>query len=689
MFLAPAILAGLLAIGLPLWLHRVARANPTRHAFASLMLLEASETQRTAKRTLRYWLLLALRILLLVALVLAFAGPLVSPRAVPVVNRDARLHAIVLDTSLSMQYGDRWQRALDEARAIVAGAGAADQLLLVDASGRKIQVVHNTVPANQRESVRAALSEVQPGNERLDYGLLMSTSSAWLGTARLPVELHLISDLQQSATPLRFADLEPPPGARPVFHDVGDGPAANTFIEDVHREGANEVAVHVRTSATTALALEAVLSIDGSEVARRPLRIGPARVLPMLHEGEGNPPPDLLTQSTQGEAALARARVLLPLPELGVSTHRMEVRLEPGDALPQDDRYFAILEHDAPRVLVVSRTQEADDAIYAAAAIGSLSTPRLRTEQRVAREIDNRSLQSYAAVVVTDMAALGSATGARLDEYVRAGGAGLVLLGPGMSEQRSGLLAGFSLRDVVTKPTRVASVDTSHPALRDADGWQDVHFLRHLQVVPGEHDTVLIALQDGDPLLIERRLGAGRLLVLTTPLARDWNDFATHPLFVNFMAQATNWLTGAGATTASARVGAVVMTGLTAAQGGQIFDPQGRRVLSLDETASVDRLIPQQTGFYEIRTGAGARWLAVNSDIRESNLAPMPERSRQRWLQMQRPLATARAAEATSAETAPARVSLGYWLLMLAMALAAAQILAANHFLIVRREAPR
>ena len=39
MFLAPAFLLGLIAIGVPLWLHRVARANPTHHPFASLMLL--------------------------------------------------------------------------------------------------------------------------------------------------------------------------------------------------------------------------------------------------------------------------------------------------------------------------------------------------------------------------------------------------------------------------------------------------------------------------------------------------------------------------------------------------------------------------------------------------------------------------------------------------------------------------
>ena len=39
MFLAPLFLFGLLAIGVPIWLHRVARANPTQHPFASLMFL--------------------------------------------------------------------------------------------------------------------------------------------------------------------------------------------------------------------------------------------------------------------------------------------------------------------------------------------------------------------------------------------------------------------------------------------------------------------------------------------------------------------------------------------------------------------------------------------------------------------------------------------------------------------------
>ncbi len=37
--------------------------------------------------------------------------------------------------------------------------------------------------------------------------------------------------------------------------------------------------------------------------------------------------------------------------------------------------------------------------------------------------------------------------------------------------------------------------------------------------------------------------------------------------------------------------------------------------------STTDRLIPDQAGFYEIRGSEGARWLAVNVDARESDLA--------------------------------------------------------------------
>jgi hypothetical protein len=693
MFLAPAFLAGLLAIAIPVWLHRVARANPTHHPFASLMLLESTETQRTARRTLRYWLLLAVRIALLLALVFAFAGPLISSRAVPSMNPDARLHAIVLDASLSMQYADRWTRAIEEAQRVAQAAKSGDQVMLA-VGGRQMRVIEGATDAANIGPLRAQLQQLKPEIGRLDYGLMMTTANGWLGTRRLPVIMHVITDLQQSASPLRFADLEPPAGVQVELHDLGKGDSANTYIKGVTLTAADAgtLTVGIEARAPQAQTREVVVSIDGAEVGRKRVELK-ASTQVVLPEGEGSPPTVLLPPQEPVEpASVAHEKLTFSDLKLTAGAHRIDVALQPQDALPQDDRFYAVVEHADPRVLLISRPNNTDDTAYVAAAVGSLTAPRLRVEQHTAQAIEDRTLGGYSTVMVTDVAALSSIAAAKIADYVTAGGTLLVTLGPGAAAHADGLLDGLLIRDVQKQPTRVGHVDSSHPALRNAEGWQEIRFFQHLQVQPADGDKVLIALLDGEPLLLERAVGAGRMLVLTSPLDREWNDFATHPLFVRFMGEAARYLSGAGVAAASSQVGSTVMTGLTAASGGQIFDPQGQRVLNLNETVSADRLVPDRTGFYEIRSGAGARWIAVNVDTRESDLTPMPSQAVQRW----RGLQSAQAAPATSsaasadeqANPAPT-LSLGYWLLMIAAALLAMELLLANHYLAVRREVPR
>ena len=109
--LAPMFLAGLLAVGLPWWLHRLSSDNPNRQRFSSLMFLEPGEPRRVLAKKVQYLLLLALRIGVLVLLALAFAEPALwrTPRAGE--QSGARLHVIVLDGSASMDYGNQIGRA--------------------------------------------------------------------------------------------------------------------------------------------------------------------------------------------------------------------------------------------------------------------------------------------------------------------------------------------------------------------------------------------------------------------------------------------------------------------------------------------------------------------------------------------------------------------------------------------------
>lgn len=689
MFLAPLFLAGLLAIGIPLWLHRVARANPTQHPFASLMFLEQSETQRTAQRTLRYWLLLAARILLLILLVLAFAGPLVSPNVVPERASDVRLHAIVLDGSMSMQHSDRWQRAIERTQAVIGSARSGDRVMLVSAAGRRIQVIHEAVPANDAGALRAQLRSLQPGVERLDYGLLMSTAKAWLGAPRMPTQVHLISDLQQSASPLRFADLEPPPNSELVIHDVASDAAlagnVNTFVTSaaIATTDARKLVTRIATNSPREEHREAVLSVDGKAVARRPVAFAaaPVPLSPAQQGSEGG-----ALETAPEPSAIRATEIEFPDLTLTPGAHRVEVRLEPADAIASDDRYFAVLQNSDPKVLLLARDTTSDESAYFGAAIESLTAPRLVVEKQAAGTADALQFANYAMIVVADVNALSSTAQTRIKDYVAAGGRLLMAVTPGIARQKPALLEDVNIGDVVTRAAQVGAVQSSHPILRNASDWHRVRFFRYLKVQPSERDTVLVALEDGTPVLMERQQANGRMLLLTAPLDRAWNDLPIHPLFVQFIADSARYLVEQDPTTQTARVGGPVLTGLTAASGGQIFDPQGRRVLSLGEAAAVDRFIPDQAGFYEIRGDGGQKWLAVNVDSRESDVTRLPESQVQRWRALRAPPAEARPDTTTAADGSPLKRSIGYLVLLIAALFVVVELLMANHYLAVRRE---
>ena len=691
MFLAPAFLLGLLAIGVPLWLHRVARANPTQHRFASLMLIEASETQRTAKRTLRYWLLLITRILLLVALALAFAGPLLTSRVMPQPNANARLHAILLDSSLSMRHGDRWQRALAEAEEILRTVPSSDRVMLWTAAGRRISPINPNTTSTDVGTIRAALPTLEPGIERLDYGYVMSTANSWLGSPRPPVTLHLVSDMQRSAAPLRFADLQLPPQTELVMHDVGGDPAGNTYIAGAKlpNRDTRTLEVNIGNSVSEARQRQVILRIDDKELARKAVTIPAAAAEPESIAGEGG---SALTSETSrpaeapaGAPAGSFTQVMFSDVNLSTGTHRLEIVLEPADQLPQDDRFYAVVEQDDPAALFIARDADADDSAYFASAIGSLSAPRLTVEQRVTNALDAGGFGKYSLLVITDPDALSGATARRIRSYVEAGGSVLVTLGDTVSGNNP-LLGDLDVGEARNRSAKVADIATTHPVLREAADWNRVRFFRQRAVQPTSADQVLITLDDGMPLLIERTLAAGHMLILTVPVDRRWNDLAIHPLFVRFIGAAASYLTRAGATSNSAIVGVPVATGLTQDGGGQIFDPRGQRALALGQSTSAS-LVPDQAGFYEIRNSDGARWLAVNVDGRESNLATLPADFVARWqaLRVQEPARVVTAAPVP--ETTPK--SLGPWLLWLAAVLLLAEVLLANRHLAIRREVPK
>ena len=658
MWLAPLFLLGLLGVGLPLWLHRFARRTDERRPFASLMLIEAGEVRRSRRQQLRYWLLLALRLALLILLVLALAGPQWPRKPSAGAQADARLHLLVLDTSLSMQREGVWAKAQQQAGVILDGLQGGDRVLLA-AADHQVRVLQAAVFASDAGPLRASLRDLTPGQSRLDYGNLMGAAASLSEGSGQPVVLHVITDLQASGSPLHLADLQPPQGMTLDLIDAGREPAANQYIDAV------------QLSATAANTVDVTIGGD--------LPLGKPRELRLLVDGveRGRK----LLEATHAAPYVEH----FALGQIGEGEHRATAVLAGGDALAADDAGHQLLRRVEPRVLVVAASTSGDDAAYLRAALAALEGLRLRVEVIDTAALKRRALNDYAVVAVADAGQLDAAQSRSLQDYAAAGGGVLLTLGRhnvATVPVIGGRAAAVSGVTAASQAVRIAQVDDSHPALRQVGDWRALRFFRHVPVQIAEGTQVLLRLEGGDPLLLQQQPGRGRVLLLTSALDRDWNDLALHPQFVGFLAEATAWLAGERGRVESATVGSVFTRPLNAGAGVQVFAPDGRRAALLDSGSDELRLAPTQAGFYELRGGGRSQWLAVHIDPRESQLQRLADQRIDEWQQMATPAAQTGAATATQVGWIP----VWFWLLLLAAVLAFIEPLVANSHLSVKRE---
>src|SRR6185369_1319782 len=110
-FLSPWFLGGLIAVGLPIWLHLLKRHKTDPQPFPSLMFFEHREQSSVQHRRLDYILLFVLRLLMLVLLALLFANPFIR-KLTPKGNGE-KIVVVAVDRSFSMRTREGTASRLD------------------------------------------------------------------------------------------------------------------------------------------------------------------------------------------------------------------------------------------------------------------------------------------------------------------------------------------------------------------------------------------------------------------------------------------------------------------------------------------------------------------------------------------------------------------------------------------------
>ncbi|MGK0296687.1 MAG: hypothetical protein ACI9XC_000277 [Gammaproteobacteria bacterium] len=606
--IAPLFLLGLVSIALPIWLHRMNTQSPKRERFSSAMFLEESTQQTYIRKQLQYILLLALRILFLIIMVLAFAKPLITKPPVIVGGEDSVLHMIVVDTSFSMKYGDWLNIASDTARQIVSELEDEDLAQIFSASNG-VEILNN--PTNNQDVLRATISMLTSGYGRLDMGVLIANLDRIVAEYGNAVTIHLISDFQESGLPSKFADLIPDSLNNNLtgveIYTVAGNDISNLYIESVDRINAG-LDVRVRSNITNPVETTVRLQINGE-----------------LHEQK---------METISESGLALFQFTPAEYEPG--ENRLEVSILNDEPLIEDNNRYVVIDNTPPRpVLLLTTNIESLSVKYLSAAVET-SQLGFRVEAVAVSDLDPRVLQRYPWLIIDDLGIVNETLAPVITEYLNTGGAVFAALG-----DRSVTLDSIPVIDLmvktallssdISKPNTVARIDLSHPALAQTSGWRDINISRYLNLEAGENTQTLVSLEDGSPLVLERKFDRGRMILLSSSLDNQQNDIPIRPVFVNFIAEAGRYLSGEHQLQQHQIAGDYLQLLQTGSATGQVIDPEGRNLFSLAETHRSQDIKLNQTGFYEIYAADSENLVAVNADLRESDMSIISEQAISAW----------------------------------------------------------
>lgn len=537
-FLTPLFFLGLAALAVPVLIHLTQREKKTVVEFPSLMFLRKIPYESVRRRRIRDWLLLLLRVAALAAIVSAFARPFVRGSDLAAAPGGARDVVVLLDRSYSMGFADTWARAQQAAARALGDVTPSDRVSLVLFSDTAAVAVRSTP---DRARAIAEITAASPGPGATKYAPAITLAGSLLAESRLPRrEVVLVSDFQRGGWQ-PDAGLRLPGGVAftPVPVDPGDGlnlaltpvSVRRLPIDDQERVEVTAGVLNRSTRAVPDLALQ--LEMDGRVIQ---------------------------TNRVSVESQASASTRFAPVAIRSVNT-RFAVRLAgPGgatsspDALARDNTFYFTLSPAAPvPVMVVGQGSRADTMLYLTRALAIGDAPRFDVSMQAPESIPSDALARARLVILNDVA-VDEALATRLMAHVEGGGGLLVTLGA-RAAWPSGRLSWLPAEPVGLvdrtrgAPAKVGGIDYGHAvfeafrAPRSGD-FAGARFYLYRGLTAAKGASVLARFDTGEPALVSRTAGRGRVMLLASTLDLGASDLPLKPVFLPFMHQLVRYLAG-------------------------------------------------------------------------------------------------------------------------------------------------
>lgn len=533
-FLNTAVLFAAAAALIPLIIHLFSRRRVKIVEFSSLKHLKAMQRRQVRRLKIRQLLLLLLRMLIILIVVLAFARPTTDKGAV---GSHAAVSAVILfDNSVSMDRavadGNLFELAKKRTEQLLSTFGQSDQvcLLPLTESGEDLE-------ARTLASVETASEQL----ERLQLGAGPADLTGGLESARrlldrsqnLNREIYVISDRQRSSLP----DAEQA--------DTGE---TAVYLVDLPLEENDNLGI---------------LSVDfGGQLIQPGLDFDlQATVRNYGREESGDRIASLFlngkrvaqTDFTVDGGAETKVRFTRSVSTTGF--HGGYVELSDDKFAPDNRYYFTFRIPSTFNLLIVGDDQSA--TFFNLALVPDQSLSRFWSVKQVSPgNLTGVNFSDYDVILLAGMPTLPDRFVDRLQQFVRRGKSVFAVYGPATDidyfNTNWSEACGIAFdRAVTPNPSRagfytLGSLDMTHPIFSvfhfDESKPPEIKFYALPQSrLVGQSRTVMRFSGDR-PALIEKRLGAGRILTFAGPLTPAFSDMVGQAFFVPFVSRIAEYL---------------------------------------------------------------------------------------------------------------------------------------------------
>jgi hypothetical protein len=656
-FLNAALLGGALAVAIPILIHLFHKSRFKVVKWGAMHLLEAVVRQNQRRVRMEQWILLAVRCAIPLLLALLMARPLWKG-AGELLGDTKTSTVVLLDNSYSMQASRagtaNWTLARDEALRILGELkpGSEAAVLMMGDGGKGLL----DTPTYDTGRLLQALAKAEGGAGAADVPAAFEAASS--------LELHetvrqvvMISDFQRVSFPAQEDSLlgqmierlrgQPTPPSI-TFFDVGQEVRENVAVESLEFSklmvGVGQrvqIRAHIRNHGDAQWPdLRVTFKVDGRDKSASQITLGPRE----------------------------KGQVLFTHVFDTAGSHVVEVSVD-ADPLKADNQYLAAISvRDRLPVLLVDGDPSSEplksETAFAAIALEPFAAGRVELadliQARVARpeEINAKALEGVAVVLLANVRKLGDEAVRALEDFVSTGGGLLVFPGskidPGWYQSalwKSGKgLMPLPYRDlagdvretaagvgIVSQRYENAALELFNDPRNGSLAGAAVRAWFRMAEDDGaggtEPATVLARLEPGDPLLVERRFGEGRVIAAATALDAQWSNLPMRPFYLPLLQRLVVYLASTVHPPRNLGVGQTLAAFVPESEVDKMATlvlPSGEalelKIARRGTRAVVETSRTRQPGLYTLQVaGMSPLHYVVNADRRESDLAKLNE----------------------------------------------------------------